>query len=274
MEELASGYGLVEAPRVDEAGNLYFSDVTDGGVYRRSPDGTIETIVPKRRGVGGLLLHADGGVVVSGRNVAHVKDGETRLLLEVEGVLGFNDLTSDAAGRVYTGSLRSSAFESGSRVPGELWRIDAPGRAVAIYEAIEFANGVGFSPDGRTIYHSNYSEGVVLAHDLDRDGLGTNRRTFVRLPKGNPDGLAVDENGAVWVAGGDAGVVFRFTPAGELDELVEVPSPFVTSLCFGGGDRRDLYVVTAGNRAHPERRGTIFRTRSPVAGLVAPLARI
>ncbi|MGH7822037.1 MAG: SMP-30/gluconolactonase/LRE family protein [Candidatus Binatia bacterium] len=274
MEELAWGYGLVEAPRVDAEDNLYFSDVIGGGVFRRSPGGAIETVVPKRRGVGGLLLHADGGVVVSGRNVAHVRNGETRLLLEVAGVVGFNDMTSDAAGRVYAGSLRSSAFEEGPRVPGELWRIDAAGRGTAVYDGVEFVNGVGFSPDARTIYHSNYSEGVVLAHEVDAEGRGTGRRAFVRLPKGKPDGLAVDENGAVWVAGGEAGVVFRFTPKGDLDGVVEVPAPFVTSLCFGGADRRDLYVVTAANRDRPERRGTIFRTRSAVAGLVAPLARV
>ncbi|MGH7855974.1 MAG: SMP-30/gluconolactonase/LRE family protein, partial [Candidatus Binatia bacterium] len=175
---------------------------------------------------------------------------------------------------VYAGSLRSNAFEEGPRVPGELWRIEGAGRATAVYEGIEFANGVGFSPDGRTVYHSNYSEGVVLAHDLDETGRGIGRRSFVRLPKGNPDGLAVDENGGVWVAGADAGVVFRFTPKGALDSVLEVPSPFVTSLCFGGADRRDLYVVTAANRDHPERRGTVFRARSDVAGLVAPLARV
>ena len=155
METIAYGYGLVEAPRVDENGNLYFSDVLGGGVYRRSPDGTIATIVPKRRGVGGLVLHADGGVVVSGKNVAHVREGETRVLLEVEGALGFNDLTTDRAGRVFVGSLRSSAFDAGPRIPGELWRIDGERQGVEVYRGIEFANGVGFSPDYRTIYHSN-----------------------------------------------------------------------------------------------------------------------
>jgi gluconolactonase len=274
METLASGYGLVEAPRVDAAGNLYFSDAVGGGVYRRSPQGEIETIVAKRRGVGGMLLHAEGGVVVSGKNVVHVRDGVTRLLLEVEGALGFNDMTSDAAGRVFVGSLRSSAFEGGPRVPGELWRIDGEKRGFAVYEGFEFCNGVGLSPDERTIYHSNYSEAEVVAHDLRADGRGVNRRRFVRLPRGNPDGLAVDETGCVWVAGGEAGVVFRFTPRGDLDSTLDVPSPFVTSLCFGGADRRDLYVVTAGNSEDPERRGTIFRMRVEVAGRVAPLARV
>jgi len=274
METIAYGYGLVEAPRVDENGNLYFSDVLGGGVYRRSPDGTIATIVPKRRGVGGLVLHADGGVVVSGKNVAHVREGETRVLLEVEGALGFNDLTTDRAGRVFVGSLRSSAFDAGPRIPGELWRIDGERQGVEVYRGIEFANGVGFSPDYRTIYHSNYSEACVLAHDLDADGTGTNRRVFARMPKGNPDGLAVDESGGVWVALGSGGGIARFSARGEVVSILEVPSPFVTSLCFGGADRRDLYVTTMENAEDPQRKGTIFGTRSDVPGLVAPLARV
>src|SRR2546421_9710526 len=274
METLAYGYGLVEAPRVDDRGNLYFSDALGGGVYRRSPDGTITTVVPKRRGVGGLVLHADGGVVVSGKNVIHVRESETRVLLEVDGVLGFNDLTTDRAGRVFVGSLRSSAFETGPRVPGELWRIDGPERCSEVYRGIEFANGVGFSPDFRTIYHSNYSEACVLAHDLDAAGAGINRREFARMPKGNPDGLAVDETGGLWVALGGGGAIARFSPRGELVSILDVPSPFVTSLCFGGADRRDLYVTTLENGEDPLRKGPIFRTRSDVPGLVAPLARV
>jgi gluconolactonase len=274
METLAFGYGLVEAPRVDYEDRLYYSDALSGGVYRRSPDVTIETIVPKRRGVGGMVLHADGGVVVSGRNVVHVRDGVTRVLLEVEGALGFNDLTTDSSGRVYVGTLRSNAFDAGPRVPGECWRIEGERRAVEVYKPVEFANGIGFSPDGKTLYHSSYSEAHVLAHDIAADGTASNRRVFARMPRGKPDGLAVDETGAVWVALGEGGAVARFSPAGDLLSILAVPSPFVTSLCFGGKDRRDLYVVTLENVEVPERKGTIFRTRSDVPGLVAPLARV
>jgi sugar lactone lactonase YvrE len=53
-----------------------------------------------------------------------------------------------------------------------------------------------------------------------------------------------------------------------------VPAKAVTSVCFGGKDRRDLYIVTADNTEDPTRKGTIFRTRIDVAGLPAPLARI
>ena len=143
-----------------------------------------------------------------------------------------------------------------------------------MYGGVEFCNGVGFSPDGRTLYHSNYSQGHVLAHDLDDDGRGVNRRVFVRLPRGNPDGLAVDEAGAVWVAMGSAGAIARFTPNGALDGILDVPASFVTSLCFGGPDRRDLYVTTADNLQNAERRGTLFRTRADVPGLPVAPARV
>jgi len=274
MEAIAWGYDLAEAPRVDGAGNLWFSDAMGGGVHRRSPEGIVETIIPKRRGVGGLLPHADGGVVVSGRDVVHVRAGESRVLLRVDGVLGFNDMTTDARGRVYVGSLRSSAAESGPRVPGELWRIDADGSATALYGDVAFCNGVGFSPDGQTIYHSNYSQGHVLAHDLDDEGRATRRRVFATLPRGNPDGLAVDERGRVWVAMGPAGALARFTAGGALDAVVAVPASFVTSLCFGGADRRELYVTTADNTEDPDRRGTIFRSRSDVPGCPVAPARV
>src|SRR5262249_19002192 len=74
LETLCCGYGLIEGPREDGAGNLHFSDVTNGGVYRRSADGAIATVVPRRRGVGGIALHASGGLVISGKDVCHVRD--------------------------------------------------------------------------------------------------------------------------------------------------------------------------------------------------------
>src|SRR5258705_6046484 len=101
LETLASGYGLIEGPRADGAGNLYFSDVTNGGVFRRRPDGAIDTVVPKRRGVGGIALHADGGIVISGKNICHVKDGTTRILVVRPDAPGFNDLFTAAQGPVY-----------------------------------------------------------------------------------------------------------------------------------------------------------------------------
>ena len=273
MEVLASGYGLIEGPRVDARGNLFFSDVHNGGVYRRAPDGAISTSLPKRRGVGGIALHADGGLVLSGRNICHVRGGETRVLFERADVGGFNDIFTDREGRVYAGSLRSNPFgRDAGQEKGELWRIDAPGAATELYGEVALSNGIGFSPDGSVLYHSDSVPQQILAHDLTPDGEAKNRRALVTLEKGVPDGLAVDEEGAVWVAVYGGGCVARYLPDGTLDRQIDVPARSVTSLCFGGDDLRDLYIVTADNTDDPALGGTVFRTRSDVAGLPAPLA--
>ena len=273
FETLATGYGLIEGPRVDGAGNLYFSDVTNGGVFRRRPDGTIDTVVPKRRGVGGIALHADGGIVISGKNICHVKDGATRILLAIDGVPGFNDLFTDAQGRVYTGSMRSNPFSTtGERVMGECYRIDAEGKATELYKGVSLTNGIGFSPDGKTIYHSDTARAQIQVHDLDPAGRAA-ERTPIRV-EGGPDGLAVDADGGIWVALYEAGALQRYLPSGKPDRRIDVPARAVTSLCFGGADLRDLYVVSADNAVDAKLGGSIFRARSDVAGLPAPFARI
>ena len=274
IEMLASGYGLIEGPRVDDAGNLYFSDVRKGGVFRRAPDGAIETVVPRRKGVGGIALHADGGLVISGRDIVHVRDSESRVLFGRDDTPGFNDIFADDAGRVFAGTIRSDPFRQGERTPGELWRVEAEGRATELYGGVGLSNGIGLSPDRRRLYHSDSTAAAILVHDLGADGSAGNRRAFARVEAGFPDGLAVDEEGGVWVALFGAGCVARYSAEGKFDRRVEVPASSVTSVCFGGPDRRDLYVVTADNTESPERGGTIFRTRSEFAGLPAPLVRI
>jgi sugar lactone lactonase YvrE len=274
LETLAFGYGLIEGPRVDAADCLYFSDVRGGGVYRRSPDGTIETVVPKRRGVGGIALHVDGGIVVSGRTIAHVRDGQTRLLYAPEDVPGFNDLFTDERGRVYVGSIRSDPFGAGPRVPGELWRIDRAGEATLLYDQVGLSNGLGFAPDGRRLYHADSAARAIIVHDVAEDGTLHDRRSFPMLVEGVPDGLAVDEAGCLWVAAARGGCAARYRPDGTLERTLPVPARMVTSLCFGGEDRRDLYLVSADNTDDPARKGTIFRTRVDVPGLPVPPARV
>ncbi|MGD9751557.1 MAG: SMP-30/gluconolactonase/LRE family protein [Acidimicrobiia bacterium] len=274
IETLAWGYGLLEGPRVDAEDRLYFADVPNGGVYCRHPDGSIDTVVPKRRGVGGIALHADGGLVVSGRDISHVRDGVSRQLAKFE-ALGTNDLFVDAAGRVVVGTLMSNPFAlEGERTPGDCWRIDAPGETTLLYGGIGLTNGIGFSPDGTVIYHADTTANAIVAHDVAADGSCGNRRNLVQRKGFQPDGLAVDEAGVVWVAEFGGGSVTGFGADGSEVGRVPVPAKQVTSVCFGGADRRDLYIVTADNTEDETRQGTIFRTRAEVPGVAVPLVRI
>lgn len=273
FDVLAHGFGLIEGPRY-QGGALLFSDVTRGGVYRLTSPGQVETLIPKRRGVGGIAVHADGGVVVSGRNICHVRDGVSTTIFEVPDVGGFNDLYTDTSGRLYVGSLRSDPFgDAAARIPGELYRLNLDGSSERLYGDIGLTNGIGFSPDGGRLYHSDSAAKAIVLHDVDGEGRVSNRRESPKLTKGIPDGLAVDRAGEIWVATYDGGSIDRLDASGVLIDRYEVPSRAVTSLCFGGEDLCDLYVVTA-DHSDESLEGCVLRTRVEVPGLPAPPARV
>ena len=278
LETLAYGYGLIEGPRVDERNRLYFSDVPNGGVYRRSPDGVIETLIPRRRGVGGIALNAAGGIVCSGRSLIGWSETTRQsrdLFAEWEGraLRGLNDLTVDAQGSVFVGSLEFDALSTDKPIPGNLFRVDPPGTATKLWEGIEVTNGMGFSPDARLLYHCDSTTKAVWAYDVTADRRVKDRRVFATLPEGWPDGMAVDVEGGVWVAVVRYGEVVRFKANGTLERRIKMPASMVTSLAFGGADMMDLYVVTADNTEDVSRKGTIFRMRVEVPGLAVPKAR-
>jgi sugar lactone lactonase YvrE len=256
-------HGLLEAPRPDRDGGLLYSDVLGGGVYRVpvAGDRDPETVLPKRRGIGGLLPHRDGGIVVTGRSVLHADGERQRELLALDGVAGFNDVTTDASGQVLAGALRFRPFAGDDPVPTEVWRIAGPDAAEVVAEGVEWPNGLALTPDDRLLYVSDTANGVVLAFSAG----STVGAEFVSVSSGAVDGLALDEEGGLWVALGDGGVA-RFEPDGRLDGFVDIPSAFVSSLCFGGSDGRDLYLTTADNPLDPERGGTVFHARAEVAG--------
>jgi gluconolactonase len=280
LEQVATGYGLIEGPVWDPARGLYFSDVLNGGVHLLNRTGHVSQVLPKRRGIGGMALHASGGLVVGGRDIAWVSlsDGGTRSLLSLDsipGATGFNDLTTDQAGRVYVGSLAFRVFGGELPKPGHLHVIDVDGRMRTISDGILLTNGLGFSPDGRRLYHCDARAGMVRVYPVQSDGTVGSWQSFASLaPDGVPDGLKVAADGSVWVADAHGGRVVVFNADGTHREDVAIPLPMVTSLCFGGDDLRDLHVVTGSRGGPHDNCGSIFRSRVEVAGLPLPPARV
>jgi gluconolactonase len=273
FEVLAHGYSLVEGPSVGPGGNVFFSDVM-GGVYRWADGEGVDTVVPNRRGVGGIAVHADGGLLVTGRQLLHVReDGSQQVVLSSDEAKGFNDLGTDARGRVYVGALHFNVIGGEPPVPGAIWRVDE-GCAAELTCEIDWPNGIAVSPDGRTLYACDYQHSYVLAFDLSESGELFNQRVFARSPA-SADGIAVDADGFVWVALGAGGAVGRFDPGeGLLVETFDVPATFVASLCFGGSDMQDLLVTTADNTDDPSIGGCLLRTRVDVPGLPVHAARV
>ena len=280
MERVATGYGLIEGPVWDTARGLYFSDVMNGGVFLLDRAGKVATAIEKRRGIGGMALHASGGLVVGGRDIAwmSLKDSTSKTLLaqsDIPGAVGFNDLTTDAAGRVYVGSLAYKVFGGEPIKPGHLHVIDLDGTMRTLSDGVMRTNGLGFSPDGTKLYHSDARAPLVRVYDVKPDGSVGPWRKFASLGEDRvPDGLKVAADGSVWVADAHGGRVAVFNPDGSHRKDIAVPLPMVTSLCFAGDDLRDLYIVTGSRGGPSENCGSIFKLRSDVAGLALPPARV
>ena len=141
-------------------------------------------------------------------------DGSSKTLLALDaipGATGFNDLTTDRAGRIYVGSLAFRVFGGEETKPGHLHVIDLDGTMRTLSDGVLLTNGLGFSPDGRRLYHCDARAGLVRLYDVNADGSVGPWRTFATLgPGGVPDGMKVASDGSVWVADAHGGRVVVF----------------------------------------------------------------
>ncbi|HWH33249.1 MAG TPA: SMP-30/gluconolactonase/LRE family protein [Egibacteraceae bacterium] len=274
MRLLATGFALAEAPTLTDDGTLLVSSALGGGLRRLSRDGdTLELLVPERKGIGGAALDMAGRPIVSGRDVVRLGDGEPAVLLpRGEPVTGFNDIAATPEGGLLAGALHFSPLGGGAPVPGTL-RYRAPDGAVSVWhQGIAWPNGIGFSPDGATVYVVDYPGGIVLAGPWDprRPGALT---PLCTSPSGQFDGLAVAADGSLLVALAGGGGVGWFSPDGALREVLDVPANFVSSVCFAGDGLTDLIVTTLDNTVRPEEGGAVFLAPAPVPGAPVPRYR-
>lgn len=282
MEQLATGYGLIEGPVWDDQRGLLFSDVTFGGVFAVTGQGAVSTVFEHRRGIGGMTQHVSGqGLVVSGRNIAFkpFDDGPTVEILgqpDTNGGVGFNDITADNHGRIYAGELGESPFaDAPTGRAGRLWCIEPDGAARVVAEDVLLTNGLAFSPDDRVLYHSDSRRNAVMAYDVFEDGSLGPKREWATTTDGAPDGLVVSEDGAVWVALAGGSGVAVFGADGKEKRRITIPAPMCTSVCFGGPDLRQLYIVSGSEGAGTDRGGAVWVIDTEVAGLpVAPATTV
>ena len=106
VEKLAEGNGLVKGSIRVPGQRLLYSDVLNGGVFSIDRQGNVTTVFAYRKGIGGMSVHENGGMIVSGRNVSwkSVPEGDTIPVLDqnkAAGLISFNYITTDDVGRIY-----------------------------------------------------------------------------------------------------------------------------------------------------------------------------
>ena len=189
-----------------------------------------------------------------------------------------NDGGCDRQGRFWVGSMGESPDTNGRT--GRLHRVEPSGHFTTTQRSVGIANGIAFSPDGRTMYFADSLRKVVWAYDYDPDtGEPHNERVFVEfgseLP-GLPDGATVDAAGCYWVACVYGWAIARVSPDGRLDRLIEFPVEKPSKPAFGGKDLDVLYVTSIGSGGaeptvtHQPDDGALFALDVGVRGLREP----
>lgn len=255
VETLWESAGLLEAPRPMRDGAVLFANTTAGGVYRWSATG-VATVLDRRRGIGGIAVHADGGLLVTGRDLSYVGPTGLRTVLAPDGATGVNDLIVGPDGSVILGVLRHHAQQGETAGPTELLQISPSGATRALVADLLWPNGIGCPSDGSGYYVAEYAAARVRKVGSQGSSI------FATAPRGECDGLAVDVDGGVWVALGSGGGIARFDADGVLLDVIELPGRFVSSLAFAG---QTLYVTTI---------GALLRIEVDVPGLPVPEATI
>ena len=183
----------------------------------------------------------------------------------------YNDAACDSRGRFWTGT-----YDVDLESPiGGIYRFEGD-RASREAGGIRLANGLRWGPDERSMYFADSRPGQLWVYDFDvNDGHVGERRLLVDYTDTGvkPDGLATDTDGCVWIAEVHRSRVARYTPQGELDCVVHVPTRRPTSVSFGGADRKTLYITTRNDGmseadfATEPYAGCVFAAASPIPGL-------
>ncbi|GHC76480.1 IclR family transcriptional regulator [Limoniibacter endophyticus] len=243
------GAQLGEAP-VWVADRLYWVDMLEPAIHRFDPSTGRNESRALGKLVSAVLPADDDRLFVASQDGIEELDftsGQFEAYVNPEPAMSenrLNDAKVDPDGAIWVGSMRLDA----SKPEGSLYRITSASDVRRMETGITVSNGIGWTPDGSTLYFVDTVPGLILAYDVDsHSGALQNRRVFAKVPddSGRPDGLAVDADGGVYCAIWDGWRVDRYLPNGKLDFSIPLPVPRPTSVAFGGADLSTLYITSA-----------------------------
>ena len=275
---------LGEGPVWDaEAQALYWVDIQGKTIHRYD----VSTGEHKTRATPttvGFAALDDGGQIIAGLQDGisriHFGNGSLQTIVKPQYAHPdnrFNDGKCDSRGRLWAGTMNDKDH---AKPTGALYRLDERGlgeQATGIY----VSNGLGWSPDDKTMYYTDTGTRKVWVYDYDIEtGEASGRRDFLSFEdksKGKPDGMCVDSQGRVYNALWDGWGISIHAPDGKSEGRIDLPVPRVTCCAFGGDDMKTLYITTASTGLSDAQKkeaplaGCVFAVRMDIAG--QPVAR-
>ena len=225
---------------------LYWLDIPAGRVYRHDgqSDDPATVVFEDEPPIGGFTIQDDGALLLFRADDVVRLDARSGQVTPVvqfdrpEGVARFNDVIAAPDGSVLAGTIGPDKSANG------LWRLAPDGSLVELFRGTGTSNGLGFSPDDRTLYWTDTTGGTIEAFDLSLDPFAlTNRRTLVKNDgEGFLDGMTVDTAGRLWSARGKEAAIVCYAADGSQLGRLSVPAKYPLSCCFGGEGHGRMFV--------------------------------
>jgi sugar lactone lactonase YvrE len=274
LTPLAEGFALTEGPRWRD-GKLYFSDMHMGCVWTVDLAGNVDKVcdVPNRpSGLGWLPGGSMLVVSMADRKIMRLEPDGLKLHADLSDLASgdCNDMVTDARGRAYVGNFGFDYFAQAPQRPAELILVLPDGTPSVVAGDLEFPNGMVITPDGKTLIVAETLGCRLTAFDIAADGTLRNRRLWADIAPNFPDGIALDAEGAVWVAAPFSRQVFRVLEGGTVTESIDT-GQLCLACALGGQDRKTLFVLTSPTvdpgEARMLRQSRILITQAEIPGI-------
>jgi sugar lactone lactonase YvrE len=256
---LAEGFYFGECPRWRD-GRLWFSDFYGHAVMSVSLAGDLRTEIEIDDQPSALGWLPDGSLLIVAMKKRQVlrraPDGAIHLHADLSAIAGFhcNDMVVDGAGRAYVGNFGfdlDAAIEAqgvagvlADHPTAKLACISPEGAVSVAAEGLHFPNGSVITPDGKTLIVAETLGGALTAFDIGDEGALSNRRVWAPTGPHVPDGVALNADGAIWVANPLVPECVLIAQGGEVLETIDTGQPCFACM-LGGEDGRTLFMLTA-----------------------------
>jgi gluconolactonase len=295
LTPVATGLRFPEGPVVMPDGSIILVEIEAGRITRVAPDGGKLVVSEIGGGPNGLAMGPGGTLFVCNNNGRFEYHDSNGLLIPGHappghkgGMIQTVDLATGAVSTLYDSCDgkplyapndivfdRSGGFwftdhgwadGEGTKFGGLYWA-RADGSRIVKATQLPTPNGVGLSPDERTVYAADTMTGRLWAYEITGEGevaygpiIGQKGRVVATMPGYQLfDSLAVEADGRVCVATIINGGITAIEPSGAFEHFA-VPDLVTTNICFGGADMRDAWITASAT-------GVLYKTRWPRPGL-------
>ncbi|MBN2136785.1 MAG: SMP-30/gluconolactonase/LRE family protein [Sedimentisphaerales bacterium] len=249
VELLSDGFKFTEGPAVDAEGNVYFTDQPNNRIHKWSVEGKLSTWHDSPGRANGLFFDKKGSLIACADldNELWLIDVNGKATVLVKGYKGKklngpNDAWVDPKGGIYfTDPFYKRPYWNRGPMEqdGQHVYYVKPGQkeAIRVIEDLVQPNGIIGTADGKGLYVADIGAGKTYVYRVKDDGSLDEKKLFCSM---GSDGMTIDNQGNIYLTGKGVTV---FDSSGKKIEHIAIDEGWTANVCFGGKDRRTLFIT-------------------------------